>query len=152
MHSRAANMTFYEALAALFARAAERLSGGDTDGLTQRQIREVTVFLRRMNAMWPELFSCLGQETSVLRAGLLELNSSIRRAGIAAPLSWSMADQSDDPLVEYRRLLRVCDEAMTFLREHRRESWADHALEQLRNVLADAVRIQGRLVDLALDA
>jgi len=145
-------MTFYEALGAMFLRAVETLAGGEVDNPTPRQLREVTVFLRRMHALWPELFSCLWQETSVLQKGLRELNSSIQKAGRTSPSSWLVDGQSDDPVAEYRRLVGVFDEAMTFLHDYRSEPWGAHALERLREVLAAAVRIQGRLVDLALAA
>ena len=145
-------MTFYEALGVMFMRAAEALSGGDLDGPSSRQIREVTVFLRRMNALWPDVFSCLCQEITVLQAGLSEVNALFVDAGMATTASWLTVTAHDDPLSEYRRLVGAFDEAMTLLHEHRSEAWAADALGLLRTALAAALQIQGRLVDLALAA
>ncbi len=140
---------FYESIGALLGQAGESIAADDpsllVDERAQRERRQTTKLLRRIGAIWPQLFQALDEESSILDATLhnaCEVAQAHHLAGISRT-----ANREADPLVRYRRFLCELDELVIQLHEHSEETWAQDALRSLRGGLADAADVQGRLVD-----
>ncbi|MCH2173926.1 hypothetical protein MK489_24360 [Myxococcota bacterium] len=141
---------FYESIGSLLSQAAEVLKSDDPDrpmderGLRER--RQITTLLRRIGAIWPELFQALSEESAVLEAALRRLGEVAREYRLV-PASDDVVMTPVDPLVRYRQLHQALDELVILFHEHGDEDWAQEALHDLRRGLAEAAEIQGRLVD-----
>ncbi len=141
---------FYELIGTLLGQAAEALSAdppGDLgDERAQRGQRQLTTLLRRIGAIWPDLFSALEEECSILEETVRGTAEAARMHGVVRAESRAIRGSSD-PLTRYRELLCELDEWVILLHERGEEPWAGDALRALRRGLADAFEVQGRLVD-----
>ncbi|MBJ22757.1 MAG: hypothetical protein GY910_28605 [bacterium] len=146
---------FYESIGAQLSQVSEALAADDPsrelDERGRRERRQMTTLLRRIGAIWPDLFCALKEESAILdatRRGALE---AVRAKGLIAPGENPGATASD-PLERYRQLLCEIDELVILLHTQRGEAWAAETLRTLRGGLAEAAKIQGRLVDAMLAA
>ena len=141
---------FYESIGALLGQAGESLAADDprlpVDERAQRERRQTTKLLRRIGAIWPQLFRALDEESAILEATLHTAAEALRAHRLAGTDGRASTGEAD-PLVRYRRLLCELDELVIQLHEHSQETWAQDALRSLRRGLADAAEVQGRLVD-----
>jgi len=146
---------FYELIGRLLVQAAASLAadrpGELDDERWQRERRRITALLRRMGAIWPQLFRALREESSILEETLRRAIEVGRARGLREADS-SALPESEDPLAHYRALHCSLDEWVVVLREHDQEAWAQDALVALRAGLGDAAEVQGRLVDEMLAA
>jgi hypothetical protein len=143
---------FYELIGILLTRGGVALSerhgpNASDDERNQREFRQIALLMRRLGAVWPQLFKSLAEESEILSTTLNRLRAPLSRAGVAVPAA---VDECPDPLERYRLLARELERAVIALHEHHRDRWAAEALHELRRGLADAAEVQGRLVDLAL--
>jgi hypothetical protein len=146
---------FYDLVGNLLVRSGDALTerhGGGTssDERTSREFRQISLLLRRLGEIWPDLFRSLFEESAVLAATRDEIFGSIERSlpnWERPPLD---AGATGDPLRRYRSILIDLDGVVDLLHAHHDQEWADAALVGLRHGLAAAAEIQGRLVDRAL--
>ena len=140
---------FYESIGTLLGQAGDSIAADDpnvvVDERAQRERRQTTKLLRRIGAIWPQLFQALDEESSILDATLRTACEAARTHHLAEISS--TAGSEADPLTRYRRLLCELDELVIQLHEHSDETWAQDALRSVRGGLADAAEVQGRLVD-----
>jgi hypothetical protein len=146
---------FYDLVGNLLARSGaaltERHAGGtSSDERTSREFRQISLLLRRLGEIWPDLFRSLFEETAVLTATRDEIFESIERSLQEWERPPVDAGASADPLRRYRSILTDLDGVVDLLHAHHAEEWAATALVGLRHGLAAAADIQGRLVDRAL--
>lgn len=141
---------FYELIGTLLGQAAASLAsdqlGRVADERAQRERRQITALLRRVGAIWPDLFRALEEECSILEETLRSAAETALAHGLAPAESREIGG-SVDPLARYRELLCKLDEWVILLREHAQEPWTQDALRALRAGLGDAAEVQGRLVD-----
>ena len=141
---------FYELIGTLLGQAAVSLASDPPDRLgderVQRERRQITALLRRIGAIWPDLFRALEEECSILEKTLRDIAEAARRSGLAASESAALGAGAE-PLARYRALHCELDEWVIRLHERDQEPWAVEALRVLRRGLADAAEVQGRLVD-----
>ena len=141
---------FYELIGTLLGQAAVSLASDSPDRLgderAQRERRQITALLRRIGAIWPDLFRALEEECSILEKTLRDTAEAARRSGLAASESAALSAGAE-PLARYRALHCELDEWVIRLHERDHEPWAGEALRALRRGLADAAEVQGRLVD-----
>lgn len=116
------------------------------DERAARERRQLTALLRRVSAIWPDLFRAIDEECSILGETLRAASEAARANGLAVAESPS-ASGSRDPLARHRELLVGLDELVLLLHEQGHEAWAQDALRGLRRGLADAAEVEGRLVD-----
>jgi hypothetical protein len=117
------------------------------DERDQREFRQISLLLRRVSAIWPDLFAALEEETAVLSATLTAVNEARQAVGMAV----DDFPVEPDPLKRYQSVNRGLEQAVIALHARHEEQWAADALHRLRLGLAEAADIQGRLVDTALD-
>ena len=146
------------AVAVLNPPSAMELAGGDIgpDDLVRvaqpgeaEELREhdLAAFLRRTGAVWPDLFATLQEETTALERSLTMANAHLSAAGRAQiPTS-----DEEEPLARYNAIQRALDDAIQAFAPVAEDQWAEQALRELRNGLAEAAVIQGRLVDRMLE-
>ncbi len=149
---------FYESIGAQLSRASEALASDDPtralDERDQRERRQITTLVRRIGAIWPDLFSALNEESAILdatRRGALE-TARAHGLEVSGDTAEAASAAIADPLARYRQLLCEVDELVILLHTRRDEDWAEQALRNLRRGLADAAEVQGRLVDAMLAA
>ena len=139
---------FYELIGILLGDAAVSLESDRPEGIgderAARERRQITALLRRVGAIWPDLFRAFDEECSILAEPLRVASEAVRANGLAVAES-PLGDS--DPLARYRELLVGLDELVILLHEQGHEAWAEDALRGLRRGLADAAEVQGRLVD-----
>jgi hypothetical protein len=143
---------FYEAIGALFQNAGEALStnhGGDKprDVRDQREFRQITSLLKRIGAIWPDLFASLDQEIAVYEATLADVAVVYANAGLPAP---HISTPDSDPLKRYRQVLSDLDLIVEHSHASSELPWASATITRVRSGLIEASDIQGRLVDHAL--
>ncbi len=139
---------FYDEPGSLLRRAGELLSRTEApDEAFLAQLRLIGVQLKRLGAMWPDLFSTLDAENRILLAA---------HADIVACVPQSLAvrivaddEQPADPVLLNAALLRQLNDMLPVLHEHRHEAWGAAALQRLRRAVADAAGVQGALTDKA---
>ena len=156
---------FYEAIGAQLGRAAESLAADDPslpmDERARRERRQTIKLLRRIGAIWPQLFLALDEESAILEATLRSASEAARSNHL--PMRDDKHDDSidghdddketdggvgiADPRARYRGLLLELDALVIRLHERGHEPWAQDALRSLRRGLSDAAQVQGRLVD-----
>ena len=138
---------FYETIGPLLGRAADALEGADLpappDERRQRELRQIRTLLRRIRAIWPDMFHALAEETAILEATLRAAISQANAHGLDPEGEGAAAG----PLDRYRGLLGALDAMVILLQEHAEEVWAQDAMRSIRRGLADAAEVQGRLVD-----
>jgi hypothetical protein len=143
---------FYESIGPLLDKAARVLEREDGpaagDERTQRELRQTRTLLRRIGAVWPDLFAALEEEIAILSETHGNTASELRTRGLDVPEAKPCAD----PLDRYRGLLAALDAAVILLQEHEKEAWAEEATRSLRTGLSAAADVQGRLVDGMLGA
>jgi len=141
---------FYELIGVLLGEAALSLQsdrrGEIDDERAARERRQLTALLRRVSAIWPDLFRVFDEECSILGETLRLASEAARANGLAVAESTS-GSASRDPFARYRELLLGIDELVLLFHEQGHEAWAEDALRDLRRGLADAAEAQGRLVD-----
>ncbi len=139
---------FYEVIGSLLARASQSLATGDAgrrdDERGQRAFRQLVTLLRRIGAIWPQLFAALDEESEILRETLAAGQAALREHGLQARTG---GGELAGPLQRYAQLERDLDAVVIALHEHEDEPWALEALADIRRGLAAAVAVQGRLVD-----
>lgn len=156
---------FYESIGAQLGRAAESLAADDPnqpiDERGQRERRQTIKLLRRIGAIWPQLFQALDEESAILEATLRSATEAARANALALQNNKHEDKDEDkhedketdtsagnaDPLARYRGLLLELDGLVIRLHERGHEPWAQDALRSLRRGLSDAAQVQGRLVD-----
>ena len=152
---------FYESIGAQLGRAAESLAADDPnqpiDERGQRERRQTIKLLRRIGAIWPQLFQALDEESAILEATLRSATEAARANDLALQNNRHEDKHEDqetdtsasnaDPLTRYRGLLLELDGLVIRLHERGHEPWAQDALRSLRRGLSDAAQVQGRLVD-----
>ena len=138
---------FYEVIGGLLSRASEGLAEGDAgrrdDERGRRAFRQVTTMLRRLGAIWPQLFAALEEESELLRQAWLLGRAALREHGVEI----AAEEEAADPLVRYAQLQRNLDAVVIALHRVESEAWARAALVEVRRGLARAAAVQGRLVD-----
>lgn len=152
---------FYESIGAQLGRAAESLAADDPnqpiDERGQRERRQTIKLLRRIGAIWPQLFQALDEESAILEATLRSASEAARANDLTLQNN-KHEDKHEDketdtsagnanPLARYRGLLLELDGLVIRLHERGHEPWAQDALRSLRRGLSDAAQVQGRLVD-----
>ena len=146
---------FYESIGAQLGRAAQALADDDPsrsrDERGQRERRQIVSLLRRVGAIWPELFRALDEESKILEATLRSATAAARAQRLG-PEGEPASAATVNPLARYRQLLCELDELVILLHEHGEQPWAQDALRSLRRGLADAAEVQGRVVDNMLAA
>ena len=145
---------FYEAIGTLIANSADALTERHGDGRVkdvrdEREFRQITLLLRRVAAIWPDLFSTLEEELSVL-------DETLAAAVAAYPdlrfqLSGASAPRSCDPLTHYREVLADLDTVVIAVHARNEDPGANAVARTVRRGLAAAAALQGHLVDRALD-
>ena len=152
---------FYESIGAQLGRAAESLAADDPnqpiDERGQRERRQTIKLLRRIGAIWPQLFQALDEESAILEATLRSATEAARANDLALQNNRHEDKHEDketdtsagnaNPLARYRGLLLELDGLVIRLHERGHEPWAQDALRSLRRGLSDAAQVQGRLVD-----
>ena len=144
---------FYEAIGTLIANSADALTERHGDGRVkdvrdEREFRQITLLLRRVAEIWPDLFSTLEEELAVLDetlAAAVEASPDLR-----VQLSATSAPRSSDPLTHYREVLADLDTVVIALHARHDDPVATTAARTVRRGLAAAAAVQGRLVDRAL--
>ena len=146
---------FYELIGRLLAQASVALASDEVgvavDERAQRERRQITALLRRVAAIWPELFSALHEECRILEKTAGDVAEAAAAHGLS-PAKPRSAPEVAEPLLRYRELQCELDEWVILLRTHDGQAWAQEALRTLREGLGDAAEVQGRLVDQMLAA
>ena len=146
---------FYELIGRLLAQASVALTSDEVgvavDERAQRERRQITALLRRVAAIWPELFSALQEECRILEKTACDVAEAAAAHGLAPAKSRSVPGVAE-PLLRYTELQCELDEWVILLRTHDGQAWAQEALRTLREGLGDAAEVQGRLVDQMLAA
>lgn len=135
---------FYEGIGRLLSRAAVMLAASDAgdDAKAQRANRGLTVFLRRLGAVWPDLFGALRDEIAVLEDTL----ERARKAAATHDIELPREAPSDDPVAHYGGLERELDALVACFHEADAD-WAQEALRDIRHGMLEAAEIQGRVVE-----
>jgi hypothetical protein len=139
----------YDEPGPLLARAGELLASGATDEQVLSQLRPIGVQLKRLGAMWPDLFMTLARENAVLVSARDEIAASLDAHLPEAAAGLTAADDPDDPVMVYRHVLRQLNDVLPVLHEHRRTPWGASALAALRLAITEAGRVQAMMVDKA---
>ena len=146
---------FYESIGMLLGGAAESLAAGADDASGDereaRRRRQITTLVRRLGAVWPDLFAALAEETAILETTLAGALQAARANELPVPPSAGGAAPSD-PLERYRAVMRELDELLIGFHAREEETWAGEAVRRVRRGLADAAEVQGRIVDAMLAA
>ena len=139
---------FYDAIGKLLGRASETLATPELlhadDVRSQRRLRQITVLLRRIGAIWPDLFAALAEECAILEATRSEAAAALRAHGLTISAEVS---EASDLLERYAQLQTQLDALLIALYENIDEPWARDTLRSIRHGLAAAAEVQGRLVD-----
>jgi hypothetical protein len=145
---------FYEIVGVLLSRAGDAMAAGDwqdgTDDRRRRQLRQISMLLRRVGHIWPLLFAAVLQEDRVLQRTLDTAEKTLSRHGLARPADTPPLEHSDDPLERHYDLLTRLTQVVTVLHAHRELAWTQQALRSLRGGLAEAAAIEGDIIERAL--
>ena len=115
------------------------------DDFVQKELRKVSVLMRRVGTAWPALFQGATAENRVLADVAARVCQTLEEHALPLPARASEA-ASADVIAERRRLLEVLDDAIVTL--HGVEAaWRQEALAAVRTGLAEAARIQLRVID-----
>jgi len=144
----------YDEPGPLLARAGELLASGATDEQVLSQLRPIGVQLKRLGAMWPDLFTTLARENAVLVCARDQIAASLDAHQPEAAAGLTAADDPDDPVPDdpvmvYRHVLRQLNDVLPVLHAHRRTEWGASALATLRVAITEAGRVQAAMVDKA---
>jgi hypothetical protein len=144
---------FYEAIGTLIANSADALTerhgdGREKDVRDEREFRQITLLLRRLAAIWPDLFRSLEEELTVLDETLAAAVAAY--PDLRAQLPGTGAPRSPDPLTHYREVQADLDTAVITLHARHEDAAATAAARTVRRGLAAAAEVQGHLVDRAL--
>jgi hypothetical protein len=144
---------FYEAIGTLIANSADALTERHGDGRVkdvrdEREFRQITLLLRRVAAIWPDLFSSLEEELAVLDETLAAAVAAYPDLRVQLP--GTGAPRSSDPLTHYREVLADLDTVVIALHAGHEDPAAAAAARTVRRGLAAAAAVQGHLVDRAL--
>jgi hypothetical protein len=144
---------FYEAIGTLIENSADALTERHGDGRAkdvrdEREFRQITLLLRRVAAIWPDLFRSLEEELAVLDETLATAVAACPDLRVRLPAT--RAPRSSDPLTHYREVLADLDTVVIALHERRDDPAATSAARTVRRGLAAAAEVQGHLVDRAL--
>jgi hypothetical protein len=144
---------FYEAIGTLIANSADALTERHGDGRVkdvrdEREFRQITLLLRRLAAIWPDLFRSLEDELTVLDDTLTAAVAAY--PGLRALLPGTGTPRSSDPLTHYREVLADLDAVVIELHARHEDPAAAGAARTVRRGLAAAAEVQGHLVDRAL--
>jgi hypothetical protein len=144
---------FYEAIGTLIANSADALTQRHGDGRVkdvrdEREFRQITLLLRRLAAIWPDLFRSLEDELTVLDEALAAAVAAY--PGLRGRLPGTQAPRSSDPLTHYREVLADLDAVVIELHARHADPAAAAAARTVRRGLAAAAEVQGHLVDRAL--
>jgi hypothetical protein len=144
---------FYEAIGTLIENSADALTERHGDGRVkdvrdEREFRQITLLLRRVAAIWPQLFSSLEEELDILDKTLAEAVAAC--PGLGSRLGAARAGRSLDPLKHYREVLADLDTVVVALHASHEDPAATAAARTVRRGLAAAAEVQGELVDRAL--
>jgi hypothetical protein len=141
---------FYEAIGVLLRNGGERLrdlGAAPEDDRSERELRQLSLLLRRLGEIWPDLPSSLQEELAVLASTLDDVGDRFEAAGV----EWEPSrGPPSDPVRRYRWLLARLEVAVAALHDRRGEPWAGEGLRAVRSGLSAAAEVQGRLVDRAL--
>jgi hypothetical protein len=146
---------FYDLIGNLLVRGGEALrdrhgGGAPGDERTEREFRQIGLLMRRVGAIWPDLFTSLSRESAALGSARDQVFTLIERSVPAWTRPPVALCTADDPLRTYKSVLRDLDGVVDLLHEYHEEPWASEALCILRRGMAEAADIQGELVDRAL--
>lgn len=141
---------FYEAIGTLIENSADALTERHGDGRVkdvrdEREFRQILLLLRRVGAIWPDLFASLEEEIGVLDKTLAEVVAACPDLG--GQLPGTRAGRSQDPLRHYREVLADLDTLVVALHARPEDPAAALAARAVRRGLAAAAEIQGELVD-----
>jgi hypothetical protein len=144
---------FYEAIGTLIENSADALIERHGDGRVkdvrdEREFRQITLLLRRVAAIWPQLFRSLEEELGILDETLAEAVAACPDLG--GQLQGTRAGRSPDPLMHYREVLADLDTVVIALHARHEDPAATFAARTVRRGLAASAEVQGNLVDRAL--
>lgn len=136
----------YEEPGQLLSRAGQLLASGNVDEQVLTQLRSIGVQLKRLGAMWPDLFITLAQENAILLKARADVAAHMRGHDIGLPHLGG--PDPEDPINLYRHLLKQLNDALPLLHQHRHDASAA-ALTSLRQAIREAGRVQAQMVDKA---
>lgn len=143
----------YEALGNLLGQAGEAVGEAmleeQGDARQSREVRQIATLLRRTSGVWSGVFSALGEESAILAEAVSEANETLDANGLEPIRVGSEEAPSVGSIEHYRALAWAADKILETLLMSQ-DPWRLDARKRLRDRLAAAAEIQGRLTEAML--